>query len=79
LKNRYSSTEIYLNNFYAHNTQVYAYVNSHRITIPFQVSNGYEIEGSGTIYGSELRFDYRVRDIYHNTFTDYCEAIAYAF
>ncbi len=51
-----------------------------RFTSPRQFVNGYEIEGVGTFYGDEIRFSYRVKDIYsYNKPTDFCNAIAWFF
>jgi hypothetical protein len=74
----YSSADgIYLEDFYADGIQVYAYMNNDRITIPFQISEGYEIEGHGTYYRGEFILDYSVRDRYSNAPTDYCSTVAY--
>ena len=48
--------EIYIDNFYASNIRVYAYLDYDRITIPFQIVNGYEVEGAGTVYGSSFKY-----------------------
>ena len=72
-KDNYSNRRIYLNNFYGANVQVYAYVDYTKITIPSQVVDGYEIEGTGTLHGSDLSLNYRVKDWYHNSVTDFCE------
>lgn len=69
--------EIYLNNFYAVDISVYAIMNHDRITIPFQVIDGYEVEGVGTIHGNELILSYRVKDRYNDAPTDFCETNAW--
>jgi hypothetical protein len=69
--------EVYLNNFYASDLRVYAIVSFDDIRIPFQIVDGYEIEGSGTLYHNELNLTYRVRDIYENDISDYCETVAW--
>lgn len=69
--------EIYLNNFYAADLQVYATVSYDDIRIPFQVVDGYEIEGSGTLFHDELNLSYRVTDLYDNSVSDYCETVAW--
>jgi hypothetical protein len=71
-KDTYSRRTIYLNNFYGANVQVYAYVDYSKITIPYQVVNGYEIEGVGTLQGSDLSLNYRVKDLYHHSVSDFC-------
>jgi hypothetical protein len=68
--------EIYLNNFYALDIRVYATLDYDRIDIPFQVVDGYEIEGVGTIHGNELELSYRVKDRYGDSHADYCETRA---
>lgn len=75
-KSRYDR-EIYLDNFYAADLRVYATVSFDDIRIPFQVVDGYEIEGSGTLYHDELNLSYRVKDIYENSVADYCETVAW--
>ncbi len=75
-RSRYDG-EIYLNNFYAAEIRVYATVNFNDIRIPFQVVNGYEIEGSGSLYGHQLSLSYRVKDLYDYSVSDYCETIAW--
>jgi hypothetical protein len=72
-----TSDGIYLENFYADGISVYAYFNNDRITIPFQVTEGYEIEGHGTYSRGELDLHYSVRDRYSNSLTDYCDTYAY--
>ncbi len=70
------SREIYLENFYASNIRVRAYVDYEKISIPYQVVSGYEIEGVGTLHGSYLSLSYRVKDIYSSSYTDFCETEA---
>lgn len=69
--------EIYLHNFYAAGIRVYATVSFDEIRIPFQVVDGYEIEGTGSLYRNELNLNYRVKDLYDNSFSDYCETSAW--
>ena len=69
--------EIYLDNFYASDLRVYATVSFDDIRIPFQVVDGYEIEGSGTLYHDELNLTYRVKDLYDHSVCDYCEIVAW--
>jgi hypothetical protein len=64
------SREIYFDNFYV------AYLDYDQITIPYQVVTGYEIEGAGSTHGSYLSLNYRVTDIYNNSYTDFCETEA---
>lgn len=65
--------EIYLHNFYAADIRVYATVNYDNIRIPLQIVDGFEIQGSGTLYRNELNLDYRVTDLYDNSLVDYCD------
>jgi hypothetical protein len=69
--------EIFLNNFYASDIRVYAIVSFDDIRIPFQVVDGYEIEGSGSLYHDELNLTYRVKDLYDHSVSDYCETVAW--
>jgi hypothetical protein len=74
----YSSRDgLIFDDFYAEGVRVYAYLSNDYISIPFQVSDGFEIEGHGEYYRGELQLHYTVRDRYSNSFTDYCETIAY--
>jgi hypothetical protein len=75
-RSAYDDREIYLNNFYASDLRVLAVLNQDRITIPFQVVDGYEIEGVGTVHGNEIDFDYSVKDRYNHSYTDFCETTA---
>jgi hypothetical protein len=76
-KSGYDGNEVLLRDFYAEHTDIFAYVNGDRIDIPLQVSNGYEIEGSGYIHARELHLDYRVYNLYGGPYIDYCEAVAF--
>jgi hypothetical protein len=68
--------EVYIDNFYAADLRVYATVSYNTITIYSQVTNGYEVEGTGTIFGNEIELNYRVKDRYSNSYTDFCETTA---
>jgi hypothetical protein len=69
--------EVFIHNFYAADISVRATVTDNRIRIPYQVVDGYEVEGSGTFNRNRIDFDYSVRDRYNNTVTDYCESTAW--
>jgi hypothetical protein len=69
--------EIYLDNFYAADIRVYATVTFDNVRIPFQVVDGYEIEGSGSLEEDQLNLSYRVKDTYNHTAADYCETVAW--
>ena len=70
--------EIWMNNFYAADISVLAYVEGDRITIPYQKVSGYEIEGVGTVHHGDLHLSYTVVDLYdHHAPTDYCQADAW--
>ena len=73
------SREIYMDNFYAANIRVYAYLDYDRITIPHQIIDGYEVEGAGTVYGTSISMHYRVKDTYSNSYTDFCETDAWRY
>ena len=73
----YSSDELFIHNFYGLNRPVVAYVNQTEITIPYQVIDGYEIQGSGHVNYDELHLQYSVYDRYHHSVTDYCDTQAF--
>ena len=73
------SREIYIDNFYASNIRVYAYLDYDRITIPYQITDGYEVEGAGTVFGSSINMHYRVKDTYANSYSDFCETNAWRY
>ena len=75
-KSRYDN-EVYLDNFYAADISVYANISFEDIRIPNQVVDGYEIEGTGSLYEDELHLSYRVKDLYNHTVADYCETVAW--
>ncbi len=68
-----SGNEIYIKNFYGVGIRVRAYVDYDRIEIPRQVIDGYEVDGVGTIFNSEISLNYRVVDLYSNDPADFCE------
>jgi hypothetical protein len=76
-KDSYSSDVVYIDDFYVENLRIKAIVNSDRISIPYQVIQGYEVEGNGHVYRDELQLNYSVRDLHSNAFTDYCDTRAY--
>jgi hypothetical protein len=75
-RSRYNN-EVYIDNFYAADIRVYATVTFNDIRIPFQIVDGYEIEGSGALYRNELNLTYRVKDTYDYSVADYCETVAW--
>lgn len=75
-KSLYNYDEISIDNLYGSGIRVRAYVYSSKITIPYQVVNGYEIEGTGTVYGNDLSLFYSIRDLYQNVPTDFCDVNA---
>ena len=78
-KSNYSAREIYFDNFYAADIRIYAVLEFDKLRIPHQVVDGYEVEGVGTIQGSDLSLNYRVKDLYSNTYTDFCETTAWRY
>jgi hypothetical protein len=68
------SNEVYIENLYIEGLSIYATVSYDMITIPYQIIDGYEIEGVGTIYDDQISLNYYVRDRYENTVKDFCEA-----
>ena len=75
-KSLYNYDEISIDNFYASGIRVRAYVHSSRITIPYQIVSGYEIDGTGTIYGNDVSLFYSIRDLYQVAPTDFCDVNA---
>ncbi len=67
---------VYIDNFYGSDIRAFATVSYDRIVIPYQVVDGFEIEGVGTFYGHYLSLTYRVKDLYNNSYTDFCETEA---
>ena len=68
---------IHIDNFYNSGMRIRAYISYDKITIPYQIVNGYEIEGVGTVYGSSIDLSYSVKDLYQPLPTDFCETEAY--
>jgi hypothetical protein len=68
------SNEVYIENLYIDGLSIYATVSYDAITIPYQIIDGYEIEGAGTIYDDQISLNYYVRDRYEGTRKDFCEA-----
>jgi hypothetical protein len=75
-KSSYSNREVYLHNFYAVDIRVYATLDYDKIRIPYQVVDGYEVEGVGTLNGDELTLSYRIKDLHGYTHSDFCESVA---
>jgi hypothetical protein len=69
--------EVIIHNFYASDISIRATVNYERIRIPYQVVDGFEIEGSGIVRGDRIDFTYSVKDRYNHTATDFCETTAW--
>ena len=69
-----SYDEIRIHNFYAADISVRAYVDYDKITIPYQVVDGYAIEGVGTMHFDDVHFSYSVKDLYQGAPTDFCQA-----
>jgi len=61
------SNDVTIENFYNANVDVWAEMIGDKIYISRQVVNGYEIEGVGTIYYDEIRFNYSVKDLYYKS------------
>jgi len=69
---------VVIENFYNAGVDVRASISYDKIYISRQLIDGYEIEGVGTFYGDEIRFSYRVKDIYsYNKPIDFCNAVAW--
>ncbi len=70
------SNNVIIENFYNTNADVWAEMVGDKIDISRQVANGYEIEGVGTVYSDEIRFNYSVKDLYYKKPVDFCESKA---
>jgi hypothetical protein len=68
--------QVLIENFYNSDMDVLADYQFDKIYIDRQFVNGYEVEGVGTVYGNEIKFNYKVRDTYTNRPTDFCNATA---
>lgn len=69
---------VYIRNFYGLGLEIIADVEGRRLYIPEQEVNGYHIEGSGRLVGTELRMDYSVHDHYGSrNITDFCSTVAW--
>jgi hypothetical protein len=67
--------QIVIDNFYNSNMRVYANVNGNKFYIPWQIVDGYELQGDGYISGNKLVFSYKVRDTYTaGAAWDFCDA-----
>lgn len=75
-KSTYSNREVYIHNFYSVDIRVYATVDYDKLRIPYQVVDGYEVEGVGTVNGDEITFSFRIKDLNHNSYSDFCESVA---
>jgi len=66
---------VQLENFYDVDITVTGHLYGDKITIDRQYVGSYEVEGTGTVQGSELQLTYSVRDSYGYR-TDFCNSIA---
>jgi hypothetical protein len=73
------SDKVYIGNFYDSNIRAEAFIDHNKIIIPYQLVNGYEIEGVGTIASNYVSFRYSVKDTYSDSYTDFCEADAFRY
>ena len=72
--------EVKITNFYGSDLTVYGYVQSNRLTIPLQQTDGYEIEGTGKMVNGRLIVTFFARDIYaYPTFTDFVDMEAWPY
>jgi len=76
-KSSHDDHEVYIKNFYGASINVYAFVEDHHITIPFQEVDMYEIEGSGTWIDGEISFTYYVHDLLEDVPADFCQGLAW--
>lgn len=72
--------QVIIEDLYVNGLDVRAEVDYDKIYINRQVINGYEIEGVGTVYGDEIDFTFKVRDLYSsNKPVDFCTATAWIY
>ena len=69
------SDEIKISNFYGADIKVKALVYVNKVTIPRQVVDGYEVEGTGKMINGKLNLTFIVRDLRSQpAFTDFLDA-----
>ena len=70
-----NSREIKISNFYGVGISVKAIVNNNRLTIPLQMVDGFEVDGTGKMSFGKLALTYVVRDLNGRpVFTDFFDA-----
>jgi hypothetical protein len=70
-----SQYDLFIDNFYNSNLRVSATVNGNQLYIPWQVVDGYELQGDGYVEGSKIVINYKVRDTYvSGSAWDFCSA-----
>jgi len=68
-------SELVIDNFYNSGLRVYAGFNGNSIIVPWQIVDGYELQGDGYIEGSRLIITYKVRDTCtQSSAWDFCDA-----
>jgi hypothetical protein len=74
------TSRVVITNFYGADLDVNASVSGNTIYIPFQVRNGYEVEGRGTFANGDLQLEYTVRDTYDSHWVrNVCDADAWMY
>lgn len=74
------SSEVILDNFYNSGLRVTAYVTGSRLEIPWQIVDGYQVQGNGFITGDKITLSYYVRDTYADyPLKDFCDATGWRF
>jgi hypothetical protein len=74
------SYDIVIDNFYNSNLRVNAHVNGNQLYIPWQVVDGYELQGDGYVEGSKIVINYKVRDTYtQGSAWDFCNATGWLY
>lgn len=69
---------VLIENFYDAGITISAQFFNDKIIIPRQKREGFEVEGTGTVWGNRIDFTFSVRDTLHRTKpTDFCEAEAW--
>jgi hypothetical protein len=71
---------ILIENFYDTGITINAQYFNDKIIIPRQKKEGFELEGTATVWGNRIDFTFSVRDTHNrNKLTDFCEAEAWRY
>jgi hypothetical protein len=75
-----SQYDLSIDNFYNTGLRVNAQVNGTSLSIPWQIVDGYELQGDGFVEGSKITINYKIRDTYtNNSPWDFCSATGWLY